>query len=229
MGTMNMALPAWDAMTEDQAGRWAELLAGVAAMLPAEVSYVLVDGGPHAAAVADRLADRVRATGRACVRAHPVPAPPASAPGAPGAVLTVADDSGPAHAAAGGWDVVIRLRLGRGGGQDAERGADLVVDLHDVLWPVIRHVTPRPAGGGDRPGRTAVRSVPVRTARGRRRPDRTRRGTGDRRHRGPAARTRRAAARAWRVRPSGRGVPAGGERPHRVRRRGRPAPARGLP
>ena len=63
-----MAVPAWEAMTEEQSGRWQELLDGLAGMLPTGAVCVLVDGSPHAAVVADRLAARLSTHGRPCVR-----------------------------------------------------------------------------------------------------------------------------------------------------------------
>jgi len=48
--------------------------------------------------------------------------------------------AGPAwRAAEPAWDVVIWLRTNRDG--DREHGADIVVDLHDPDWPVIRRLT----------------------------------------------------------------------------------------
>jgi SAM-dependent methyltransferase len=44
------------------------------------------------------------------------------------------------------WDVVIWLR--GGAGEDREDGADIVVDLQDPAWPVIRHVATRLADHG---------------------------------------------------------------------------------
>src|SRR5581483_9093044 len=53
---------------------------------------------------------------------------------------------------AGRWDVVIWVRTppGPGGHPDAdgEAGADIVVDLHDPCWPVIRRVAAPLAGRG---------------------------------------------------------------------------------
>jgi SAM-dependent methyltransferase len=46
----------------------------------------------------------------------------------------------------GAWDVVIWLRTAAGG--DGEHGADIVVDLHDPAWPVIRRVAARLADHG---------------------------------------------------------------------------------
>lgn len=126
-------------MTKEQTGRWSELLDGVAGLLPSGAARVVVDGAPHAAMVADRLAERLRAAGRPCTRV--TGGAPATAERTRRTV-TLADGLGPP---AGGWDTVIRLRTERGG-HDAENGADIVIDLHDPAWPVIRHVTGRLAG-----------------------------------------------------------------------------------
>jgi hypothetical protein len=132
---MTQGVPAWDAMTEEQTGRWSELLDGVAGLLPPGAPCVMVVGTPYAAVVADRLAERLRAAGRPCVR------PPAG-PGGARRAVTLADGPGPPE---DGWDAVIRLRTERRG-HDPEHGADIVIDLHDPAWPVIRHVTARLAG-----------------------------------------------------------------------------------
>lgn len=136
-----MAVPAWEAMSEEQVGRWTELLDGVAGMLPSATTCVVVDGGPHAAVVADRLAGRLRTGGRACTRV--TGALPAAAERTLGTV-TLADGAGRrSRPPAGGWDVVIWLRAHRAPDRDAERNADIVIDLHDAAWPVIRHVVRR--------------------------------------------------------------------------------------
>ncbi|MEV6816973.1 hypothetical protein AB0M52_33450, partial [Micromonospora sp. NPDC051296] len=50
------------------------------------------------------------------------------------------------HPPAGGWDVVVHLRTPPGH-QDIDgrrdTGTDVVVDLHDPNWPVIRHLADR--------------------------------------------------------------------------------------
>ena len=142
-----MVAPAWDEMTEEQAARWTELLDGVAGLLPSGGACVVVDGGRHAAVVADRLADRLRATRRSCDRLTgdgPVTAE-VIAERTRGTV-TLADGPG-RGTPPGGWDAVIWLRTERRAGDGAEeRGADIVIDLHDPTWPVIRHVTGRLAG-----------------------------------------------------------------------------------
>jgi SAM-dependent methyltransferase len=175
--------PAWQAMTEAQTGRWQEVLDAIAERIPAGAAHVLVHGAPDPAVVADRLAGRLRADGRDCVRLpggdppadgpadRPVPGPaPGPAPGtalgpvsgtapgtarptAPGPVpgtVTLAD--GRVRPPAAGWDVAIRLGTGHhptDHDEGAGRDADIVIDLRDRAWPVIRHITPRLAGPGD--------------------------------------------------------------------------------
>ncbi|WP_326557491.1 class I SAM-dependent methyltransferase [Micromonospora sp. NBC_01796] len=159
------SLPAWQTLTEEQSRRWTEVLDHVAAALPSGVVSVVIDGGSaHAAVVADRLADALHAGGRPCARltGHTPPAstgqPPLDAryrleagdnrrtEGTPDTV-TVADGSGwLARPPSGRWDVVVWLRTppvgpGANGGRGA--GCDIVVDLHDPTWPVIRHLSDR--------------------------------------------------------------------------------------
>lgn len=126
-------------MTQD---RWGEVMALLVEAVPAGPATVVVDGtdtltGP----VADRLAAALRSAGRPSIRAA---APPPSS--SPGAVL-VADGPGLRdRPPGGGWGVVVWLRTSRGQHTaDATRGdtADVVVDLHDPDWPVIRHIDPR--------------------------------------------------------------------------------------
>lgn len=144
MGCMTsgaVAVPAWDAMSEEQVGRWTELLDAVAGMLPSRTACVLVDGGPHASAVADRLADRLRTGGCACAR--PTDATTATAERTQGTVTLADGADRRSRPPAGGWDVVIWLRAHRAADGDADRDADIVIDLHDPAWPVIRHVVRR--------------------------------------------------------------------------------------
>ena len=126
-------------MSEEQAGRWRDVLDGLAGMLPDGPVSVLVDGASHAGEFAGRLACRLRDGGRGGPGSRRAPEP-----------VTVAAGSGwRTRTPVGAWDVVIWLRTNRAGGDDAENGADIVIDLHDVRWPVIRHVAPRLAGRGD--------------------------------------------------------------------------------
>jgi len=125
------------------------MLRGLAGLLPAGPVAVLVDGGDEQPAMlAARLAATLRAGGRACVRLS------GTGGGSPGGdanprgdvfdgAIRLADGPGWRAArspdAARSWDVVIWLRTSHGG-QAAEEGADVVVDMHDLDWPVIRRV-----------------------------------------------------------------------------------------
>jgi SAM-dependent methyltransferase len=120
--------------------RWCELLDAVVSLLPARARSVLVDG---AAASCDLFAARL--------------------------ATALAEGGRPRVELAGGawwrdtrsWDIVIWLRtapLGHqhhaddGEGQerrDREERADIVIDLHDQDWPVIRRVAARLAAGGE--------------------------------------------------------------------------------
>ena len=110
--------------TSASSQRWGELLDGVVALLPAGTGSVLVDGTADAAA--DFTARLAAATP---ITVAPVKAAPGEA--APG-------------------DVVIRLRTGRSDHPHSGR-PDIVIDLHDPDWPVMRRVAARltdgPAGG----------------------------------------------------------------------------------
>jgi SAM-dependent methyltransferase len=91
--------------------RWAEMLAGLAAILPPATRLVAVSGpggraGPFARRLTRVLAERGRAT-------------------------AVTTEPG------GARDVTVYLRTAERG--DRER-ADIVIDLHDPSWPVIRRV-----------------------------------------------------------------------------------------
>ena len=106
--------------------RWQTVLTSVARAVPAGAARVVVDGG-GADAFADRLADLLGAVGRRCTRVD----------SGAGDVFVAA---GPAGRDAGSpWDLVIWLRTDQDG--DREPGADIVVDLHDPGWPVIRRLT----------------------------------------------------------------------------------------
>jgi hypothetical protein len=140
MKGMTRAIPPWQAMTEEQADRWEEALSAVAEMVPADAARVVVDGEHAHATVADRLAVRLNAAGRPCTRM----ACDAPVPEIPGTLTVANGHPGPA---AGAWDVAIWLRTSRPASEDAEHDADIVLDLHDGTWPMIRHVALRLAGG----------------------------------------------------------------------------------
>ena len=121
--------------------RWEEMLGSLTALLPAGCLRVRVDGPTERASLfASRLADKLAA------ERHPGPA----------RVTLDAD---------GASDVVVFLRTAPGGRhfpvyekdsaeqaardrREREERADIVVDLHDVDWPVIRRVAAPLAGRG---------------------------------------------------------------------------------
>jgi SAM-dependent methyltransferase len=112
--------------------RWSELLDGVVSLLPAGVSSVFVDGTAALPAFfAPRLAAALAASGRPIRLGH-----------------------GPREGDWTEWDIVIWLRTVPGGDDDRqerrqrEARADIVIDLHDQDWPVIRRVAPRLAADG---------------------------------------------------------------------------------
>jgi SAM-dependent methyltransferase len=123
--------------------RWGEVLGHLTRLLPAQAASVLVDGHQALAAVlADRLVEALHALGRPSARLGPAtPLADEDAWYADRSATTVAVADGPgwrAYPPTGRWDLVIWLRTGRATA-DREPGADVVVDVHDPAWPVIRH------------------------------------------------------------------------------------------
>jgi SAM-dependent methyltransferase len=120
--------------------RWAEMLGSLVALLPDSCQCVLVDGPEEQATLfAARIAAKLAGD-----RHRPV---------------QVALDAG------GDWDVSISLRTAPGGRhfpvyqkngdtrdkldrREREEHADIVIELHDVAWPVIRRVAAPLAGRG---------------------------------------------------------------------------------
>jgi hypothetical protein len=148
-------LPAQHAPASASRQRWEELLGSIAGLLPAGPACVLIDGdGAQPSILAGRLAATLNASGRPCFRLSGTepgqPATPDSGePCIPSVAITVAD--GPRWRQAGRWDAVIWLRTPPGGQlrrADGENGADIVIDLHDPSWPLIRRVTAPLAGRG---------------------------------------------------------------------------------
>ncbi|HVT69999.1 MAG TPA: hypothetical protein VHF26_19770, partial [Trebonia sp.] len=113
--------PAGTVTSGRSAQRWEELLTSLAVIVPDRGGLVAVDGPPgQAGPFAARLAGRLAAHGRSTV-------------------VTAGDAVSP--------DVTIHLRTGAAGAApegQRERGrrADVIVDLHDPAWPVIRRVSP---------------------------------------------------------------------------------------
>jgi SAM-dependent methyltransferase len=135
--------PAGAAIADPGHQRWDELLANIAGLLPARGAAVLIDGGPSET-VADRLAARLAAAGPPCHRLTGE----ANGGFATG-TITLAD--GPRWRSRRHWDIVIWLRTPPAGADShphGEAGADIVIDLHDPAWPVIRHVADTLAGPG---------------------------------------------------------------------------------
>jgi len=134
------------------------MLRSLAALLPAGPASVLIDGGgEQPAALATRLAATLAAAGRACAR---VTDGGGGSPGGAGEeTVWLADGPGWRAAraldAACSWDVVIWVHTPPAGGlaggpaggppggpvgQAGEHGADIVIDMYDPDWPVIRRV-----------------------------------------------------------------------------------------
>jgi SAM-dependent methyltransferase len=140
-------LPAQHAMTGASQQRWDELLRNLAGLLPAGSAYVLIDGegdGEQPAILAGRLAAALNADGRSCFR---LTGGFAARDADPAGTIKLGDGS--RRGLARHWDVVIWLRStarGREDSEDSENRADIVVDLHDPSWPVIRRVAPSLAG-----------------------------------------------------------------------------------
>jgi SAM-dependent methyltransferase len=143
-------LPAQHTMTSASKQRWDELLSNIAGLLPAGPAHVLIDDrdGELSAILAGRLAATLDTDGRSCFRL--TGEPDARGDGrlrVPAATISLGD--GPRWRQTRRWDVVIWLRIaanGRSGREDDEAGADIVVDLHDPSWPVIRRVKASLAG-----------------------------------------------------------------------------------
>jgi SAM-dependent methyltransferase len=120
-------------------GRWDVVLDTLLGVVPPGPASVVVDGAApdRCALFADRLAHALQAAGRPYERlaASPVPSEASAA-------VVVADGSRwRAEPPGAGWDVAIWLRTPTSSAAGAgEQGADVVIDLHDVDWPVIRRV-----------------------------------------------------------------------------------------
>lgn len=158
-------------MSATAAARWGQVLDIVASVLPPGIIFVVIDGrAGHPAMAAERLAATLSARDRQCQR---IDAPLAGHREAlrreafPAGTVVLAD--GPGWRADRGWDIVIWLRPSpEDGGNQADADADIVVELLDPDWPVIRHVAARLAGREHRAGRAGrparPRSQPGRAA-----------------------------------------------------------------
>ena len=115
--------------------RWAEVLASLAGILSARPGRVLVDGpAEQARQFAARLTSDLAARGR--------PAGVTTDTGRGGDVaifLRTAGAHRPGPSGPGGAAGQQRAAAAR---REREQRADIVIDLHDVSWPVIRRVAP---------------------------------------------------------------------------------------
>ena len=151
------------APTRAHARRWRELLDGVVSLLPVTAASVLADGDDASpAAFAARLAAALGEGGRPCVRLDGASGANASPRRAGARATPIELASGARWRDARDWDIVIWLRTAPGGVNDGVNGltgdgrerrerearADIVIDLHDADWPVIRRVAARLAAGG---------------------------------------------------------------------------------
>jgi SAM-dependent methyltransferase len=147
----------------EQTRRWAEVVDLIAGILPPGAGCIVVDGGDgHGTVLTERLAGALHARGRPYHRLTGAAPPTGSAPPTDAAPPT-GEDAWPAdrvadtvvlfdgagghdHPPAGRWRLAVGLRTGRGGpagGGGRRDDADIVIDLSDPAWPVIRHLDPR--------------------------------------------------------------------------------------
>ncbi|MGV9767692.1 class I SAM-dependent methyltransferase [Micromonospora tulbaghiae] len=136
----------WRTLTAQQRDRWATVLSHVTTAIPAGTAYVLVDGHEdEATLLADRLAASLLDAGRPRIRlTRAICAVPADLRGGltPGSVVIAAGPAWRAHLPTGHWHLTIWARGAAQvrGHRDRSGSADIVVDLHDPAWPVIRHL-----------------------------------------------------------------------------------------
>ena len=143
-------IPPWQALGDEQVRRWRHVLDTLTRLVPAGPAAIVVDANAdsaaYPAAVADRLASALRAVGRACARLTvDTPADEGTwrAKAAAGAVAVADGALWRARPPGGRWSLVIWLRTPPGHRHapvDRPPDADVVIDLHDPAWPVIRHI-----------------------------------------------------------------------------------------
>jgi Methyltransferase domain len=141
-GTPAAALAAMD--DDSSRHRWAQLLDGLAGLLPAGSRRVLVDGpADRVSLLADRLTERLAACGRPVLVTAD-----AGAAGDVSIFLRTAPGGRRPGATASGRPEAQGGERDDGGRREREARADIVIDLHDVSWPVIRRVAAPFAAGG---------------------------------------------------------------------------------
>jgi len=117
------------------------MLTSLASLLPQGPAFVLIDGtGTYQEAFATRIAATLNTSGRPGLR---LPAPPT--PPVPDTAIWLAHGS--QWRGTRPWDLVIWLRTSPAC-RDGEDEADIVIDMHDPDWPVIRRVADRLACHG---------------------------------------------------------------------------------
>lgn len=139
MPTAGMPAAARATIADTSQHRWEEMLGSLTALLPPRSRRVLVDGP---AAQADLFTARF--TEKLAPRKRPVLV--RAGPQAPGDV-TIFLRTTPRHSAQAGNQAVRDERADNDRRAREER-ADIVIDLHDVEWPVIRRVAAALAARG---------------------------------------------------------------------------------
>lgn len=121
-----LSVPDWQSLTEEQTARWRAVLDTLARCVPTAATVLIAGAEPYARVFADRLGAALYGT---------------ELPG-----IVVGTRKQPV---AREHDLVIWLRTPRTQitvPSSRERTADIVVDLQDPGWPVIRHVASRLSG-----------------------------------------------------------------------------------
>jgi hypothetical protein len=141
----DLVIPAWPALTDEQARRWDAVLTTLAGVLPDSTGVVVDSHRAQAATgLADRLAGTLHSQGRHTLRLTGVsPAAEEEAWCSDPAPATIALADGGRRRASGRWETVIWLRTERAHAfpaDSSEHGAAIVIDLTDGAWPVIRHI-----------------------------------------------------------------------------------------
>jgi SAM-dependent methyltransferase len=131
-------------MDDNSRHRWAEMLDGLAELLPAGSRRVLVDGPPDRATLfAARLSERLAAGERPVLVTAD-----AGAAGDVSIYLRTAPGGRRPQAPSAVQPEALGGERDEGSRREREARADIVIDLHDVGWPVIRRVAARLAAGG---------------------------------------------------------------------------------
>lgn len=124
-GGMDTGLSAagWETLTQEQQGRWTTVLGHLAAAIPPDAPSVLVDGADRRTELlGERLAVVLRRAGRECE------------------VCVRTGDALPEHLADPRLTIWVRSAPRHPNSRYGGSTADVVVDLHDPGWPVIRHL-----------------------------------------------------------------------------------------